>query len=148
MIALTRKCQYALRALYFLAREYGSGPISISQISAHANAPSNFLETILSELKNAGIVESRRGRRGGCYLLIPPDRVSVGSIVRVIDGPLVTLPCASESNPRPCEDCRDLGLCETRMFMQDVQETVTAILDGISLAVVRERAATVIFPQI
>src|ERR1700722_2583127 len=96
MTGLTRKCQYALRALYFLAREYGKGPILIPRISAHANAPAEFLQTILLELKNAGLLDSRRGPQGGYYLLTPPHRVTVGSVVRIIDGPLVALPCIGE----------------------------------------------------
>jgi Rrf2 family protein len=96
---LTRKCQYALRALYFLAREYGKGPILIQRISVHANAPADFLQTILLELKNAGVLESRRGPQGGYYLVTPPNLVTVGSIIRVIDGPLVTFPCVGEGRP-------------------------------------------------
>ncbi len=129
MTGLTRKCQYALRALYFLAREYGKGPVLIPRISAQANAPAEFLQTILLELKNAGILESRRGSQGGYYLLTPPNRVTVGSIVRIIDGPLVTLPCAGERATRSCTDCHDPEACQTRFLMREVHQAVTAILD-------------------
>src|ERR1700691_1125461 len=105
MTALTRKCQYALRALYFLAGEFGNGPISIPRISAHANAPTKFLETILLQLKNAGIVESRGGQKGGYLLRTPPDQVNVGSIIRAIDGHLVSLPCVDEIGVHSCRDC-------------------------------------------
>jgi Rrf2 family protein len=132
MTALTRKCQYALRAVYFLAREYGNGPILIPQISAHTSAPADFLETILLQLKNAGILDSRRGRYGGYSLLIPPERVSVGSIIRIIDGPLVNLPCVDENGSRPCKDCGDVNLCEIRFLMQNVHEAVAGILDNAS----------------
>jgi Rrf2 family protein len=132
MTALTKKCQYALRAVYFLAREFGNGPILIPRISANAGAPAEFLETILLQLKNAGILESRRGRYGGYSLLVPPDRVSVGSIIRIIDGPLVNLPCVDENGIRPCKDCGDVNLCEIRFFMHDVQEAVATILDNTS----------------
>jgi Rrf2 family protein len=126
---LTRRCRYALRALYFLALEYGNGPILIHRISAHANAPAEFLQTILLALKNAGVLESRRGSQGGYYLLIQPSQITVGSIVRIIDGPLITLPCAGERQARGCADCRDPDACRTRFMMREVHEAVTAILD-------------------
>jgi Rrf2 family protein len=132
MIALTRRCQYALRAMYFLAREYGNGPILIPRISTHAKTSADFLETILLQLKNAGILESRRGRHGGYSLLVPPDRVSVGLIIRIIDGPLVTLPCVDDRK-RACRECADINLCEIRRFMRHVQKAAIAILDGTSL---------------
>jgi Rrf2 family protein len=144
MITLTRKCQYALRALYFLATEYGKGPILIPRISAHANASADFLETILLQLKNAGILESRRGRHGGYSLLLPPDQVTVGSIIRVIDGPLVTLPCVDQKGARPCQDCGGGQFCEIRLFMHDAQEAVATILDKTSLMSASERAAAAV----
>jgi Rrf2 family protein len=141
MIALTRKCQYALRALYFLATEYGNGPVLIPRISAHANTSADFLETILLQLKNAGILESRRGRHGGYSLLLPPDQVTVGAVIRIIDGPLVTLPCVDQRGARPCQDCADVPLCEIRLFMRDAQEAVATILDKTSLMSASERTA-------
>jgi Rrf2 family protein len=131
--ALTRKCQYALRALYFLACEYGKGPILIPRISAHANAPAGFLQAILFELKHAGVLESRRGSHGGYYLRIPPNCVTVGSIIRIIDGPLVTLPCVAEKDGHPCADCHDPDTCQTRLLMRGVHEAVRAILDHTTL---------------
>jgi Rrf2 family protein len=133
MTGLTRKCQYALRALYFLAREYGKGPILIHYISAHANAPPGFLQGILFELKKAGVVESRRGTQGGYYLRKSPDQVTVGSIIRIIDGPLITLPCVGEREIHPCADCHDPDACQTRLLMRGVHEAVTAILDHTTL---------------
>ena len=134
MKALTRKCQYALRALYCLAHHYGNGPIQVSSISSLSNAPPEFLETILLELKNVGLLESRRGRRGGYALVVPPDQVSVGSVIRLMDGPLLNLPCLDEGSARPCADCREITRCETRFFMTQVHEAAAAILDKISLA--------------
>ncbi len=138
MKALTRKCQYALRALYCLSHHYGGGPIQVSSISSVSNAPPEFLEIILLELKNAGLLESRRGRRGGYALVVPPDQVFVGSVIRLMDGPLINLPCVvdqgDERNARPCADCREITRCETRHFMAQVHEAVAAILDKVSLA--------------
>ena len=130
MSGLTRKCQYALRALYFLAREYGKGPILIPHISAHANAPAGFLQSILFELKHAGILESQRGAQGGYYLRTPPERLTVGAIVRIIDGPIIMLPCVGEGDARACADCNDSAhACRTRLLMREVQHAIMAILD-------------------
>ncbi len=143
MTGLTRKCQYALRALDFLAGEYGKGPILIQHISAHANASPEFLQTILLELKNAGVVGSRRGYQGGYYLVIPPNMVTVGSIVRIIDGPLVALPCIGEQT-RPCVDCRgSADDCRMRFLMRRVNEAVAKILDHTTFSPTCKPAAAV-----
>jgi Rrf2 family protein len=102
----------------------------IHQLANEANAPPEFLQAILLELKNAGILGSRRGIRGGYRLLKPPNEVTVGAIVRILDGPLVTLPCAADSNGHRCEDCWDCDTCRTRDTMQAVRQAITAILDG------------------
>ena len=129
MTGLTRKCRYALRALHVLAREYGKGPVLIQHISVQANAPAAFLQTILLELKNVGLLESRRGPQGGYCLLTPPNRITIGSIVRVIDGPLVTLPCVGKKEAHACADCHDPDACQMRFMMSEVHEAVTAIMD-------------------
>ena len=133
MTGLTRKCQYALGALYFLAREYGNGPVLLPRICAQTHAPEEFLHTILLELKNAGLVESRRGPQGGYSLLAPPDQVTVGLVVRIIDGPLVTSPCLSQPDNRSCSRCPQPGNCLTRLLMSEVRDTVTAIMDGTTI---------------
>lgn len=131
MTTLTRKCQYALRALYFLADEYGKGPIHSPLISARVNAPSAFLQAILCELRNAGIVGSRRGPQGGFYLRVPPDRITVGSIVRIVDGPLTALPCRGEG--RCCTDCPRPDACQTQSLMRGIHEAVACVLDRTTL---------------
>ena len=131
MTTLTRKCQYALRALYFLANEYGKGPILSPRISASVNAPSTFLQAILYELKTAGLVGSRRGPQGGFYLQIPPNRITVGSIIRIIDGPLTSIPCLGEG--RVCTDCPIPDACHTQLLMRGIHETVAGILDRTTL---------------
>jgi hypothetical protein len=117
MIVLTRKCIYALRDLYFPAREYGNGLILTRRISGQANVP--------CEIPGGESRESRsRWRRNerGRY------RLMVGSIIRIIDGPLVTLPCLTKNITR-CEDCHDVHTCQTRLFMQAVQQAAEVILD-------------------
>ena len=131
MTTLTRKCQYALRALYFLASEYGRGPILTPRISGAVNAPATFLQAILNELKNAGILASQRGPQGGFYLRIPPNRITVGAIIRLIDGPVSTLPCLGDGHS--CTDCPLPGACQTQSLMRGIHDAVACILDRTTL---------------
>jgi Rrf2 family protein len=130
MTVFTRKCQYALSALYVLGREYGNGPVSTSRLAAHANTSVAFLEIILLQLRNAGLLESHRGARGGYSLLMPPDKVTIGFIARLIDGPPLSVACADEQGTCKCDDCRQGRTCELRRVMQEAQEAVAAVLDN------------------
>jgi len=133
MVKLTSKCRYALRALRVLAREYGNGTVVASRISLEANVPPEFLQLILLDLKKAGIVATQRGSNGGYRLIQEPDRVTFGAIIRIIDGPLMTLACASAENGRICEDCRSGDACQVRQIMREVQSALAAILDTTTL---------------
>jgi Rrf2 family protein len=130
MTVFTRKCQYALSALYVLGREYGNGPVSTSRLAAHANTSVAFLEIILLQLRNAGLLESHRGVRGGYSLLMPPDKVTIGFIAGLIDGPPSSVACADEQGSCKCDDCRQGRTCELQRVMQQAQEAVSAILDN------------------
>jgi Rrf2 family protein len=139
---LSRKSKYALRALYCLTREYANGPVLIARMAEQEKIPRKFLEAILVQLRNSGVVNSRKGRGGGYVLAIPPGQVTIGSIIRIIDGPLAPLPCASESAFRRCEECPDTGPCGTRRVMRQVRDAIAGILDHTTLAsVCEERAA-------
>ncbi len=129
MISLTRKCQYALRAVFYLAHQHGHGPTPITQIAAATNAPLGFLESILLQLRNAGILESRRGPYGGYVFAMAPQEVSVGAIVRTVDGPLASLACLGTPGIRKCQDCTDGENCQIRRFMQEIHDSAAAILD-------------------
>jgi Rrf2 family protein len=131
---LSKKCKYALRALYALTREYGNGPVLMSKLSHAEKLPHKFLEVILWELKQKGFVISKTGKRGGYQLAKPPSSITIGSIIRTIDGPLAPLPCASETAYRRCEECVDESRCGTRIMMRQVRDAMAAILDGTSLA--------------
>ncbi len=133
MTGLTRKCHYALRALHVLAVEYGKGPILMHHIASRANAPADFLQMILIELKKADILGSRRGAQGGYYLLKPPELLTVGSIVRLIDGPLVASPCLGQGAMSPCRDCPDSSACLTALLLREVEKAVSNIMDGANL---------------
>jgi Rrf2 family protein len=133
MRVISKKTKYALRALYALSRHYGEGPRLISQLSTDEQIPKKFLEIILLTLKNGGIVASKTGKGGGYYLSKPPATVTVGAVIRMMEGPLAPLPCASETAYRACEECVDVELCETRLIMRDVRNATSNVLDNITL---------------
>ncbi|MBC7926489.1 MAG: Rrf2 family transcriptional regulator [Bryobacteraceae bacterium] len=134
MKTLSQKCKYALRALYSLTDQYGAGPVLIASLSEKEQIPRKFLEVILWELKQRGVVDSKKGKGGGYQLAAPPDSITIGNIIRYIDGPLAPLPCASETGYRRCEECIDESKCGTRLVMRQVRDAIVAILDHTTLA--------------
>ena len=139
MRTLSRKTQYTLRALYSLARSYGTGPTLIARIAREESIPQDFLENILLNLKKQGLVESKKGKGGGYSLSRPPDHVTIGSVIRLMEGPLAPLPCASETAFRKCDECVDIRSCGTRMVMREVRDAIAGILDSTTLAQVCQR---------
>lgn len=131
---LTRKSKYALKALAVLAKEYGQGPVLISDMARREEIPRKFLEIILLELKNAGILQSKKGKGGGYSLGRPPEQIRLGSVIRVLDGPLAPLPCVSRTAYVRCRECRDERTCGIRMIMKDVRDATAQILDSTTLA--------------
>ena len=131
---LSKKGKYALRALYHLTREHGRGPVLIATLAQQESIPHKFLELILLHLKNNRLVDSKKGRNGGYFLAKEPNEITVGSIIRLIDGPLAPLPCASETAYRKCEECIDAQNCGTRIVMRRVRDAMAEILDHTTLA--------------
>lgn len=139
---LSKKTQYSLRALYALARHFGQGPVLISKLSDEEAIPKKFLELILLDLKNRGVAESKKGKGGGYFLAKSPEDITLGSVIRLIDGPLAPLPCASETAFRRCEECHDEKVCGTRIVMKDVRDAIAHILDHTTLADVCRKVDT------
>jgi Rrf2 family protein len=132
---LTQRSRYALRAMLFLAgQQMGGPPVPMNKIAAAANVPKKFLELILAELREAGFLHSHRGKAGGYCLSRRPHLISLGEIIRVIEGPLALVPCVSRTAYRPCNDCRDEATCAIRLAMARVRDETARILDGTSLA--------------
>ncbi len=141
---LSNKAKYGLRAILLLAREYGHGPVLISDMAQRENIPKKFLELILLDLKNQGVLQSKKGKGGGYLLGKAPEAISVGQVVRALDGPLAPVPCVSQTAYMKCEECVDEKTCGIRLVMKDVRDATAKILDGTSLAEVLmrvERAA-------
>lgn len=131
---LTQRSRYALRALIFIARSGGVAPVPISTIAADQKLPRKFLEAILLDLKNGGLVTSYRGKMGGYRLARPASQISFGEIIRQIEGPLALVPCVSVSAYQRCVDCFEESTCVIRKTMLEVREQTAAILDHTSLA--------------
>jgi len=143
MTTLSRKARYALRALYALANDESGGPVLIADLAEREHIPHKFLELILLELRNAGILRSKKGKGGGYALARPAREVTLGQIIRVVDGPLAPIPCVSERAYVRCEECVSEETCGTRMVMKEVRDAIAKILDGTTLADVCERVAKV-----
>jgi Rrf2 family protein len=130
---LSKKTRYAMLALTRLTREYGNGPIMISEIAKSENLPQRFLENILLELKNLGILGSRLGKSGGYYLLRPPNEIRLSEIVRHFEGTIALLACVSEKAYQPCEYCRDEKDCKIRSVFKEVRDKSYEILYNTTL---------------
>jgi Rrf2 family protein len=134
---LTNKGKYGLKAMVHLA---GLEPGALAQVQdmADTNAiPKKFLDQILSELRNAGLVFSKKGKGGGYALARRAHEISVGQIVRVLDGPLAPIQCASVTAYRPCDDCGDEKACTVRLIMVKARNAIAAVLDSHTLADMR-----------
>ena len=131
---LTRKSKYGLKAMIELARRHGTGPVLITELADHDRIPKKFLEGILLELKHRGLVHSRKGPHGGYQLARPAERISVGDVIRVLDGPLALVSCVSQTAYAPCEECVTEHDCAVRQIFQEVRDQTARILDGTTLA--------------
>ena len=131
---LSQKAKYALKALMALAACGDDELLQAAEIADQHNIPKKFLDLILLELRRHKLVDSRRGKKGGYLLGKPAETIMIGDIVRVIDGPLAPIPCASVTAYRRCADCRDERACEVRRLMREVRDAAAAILDHKSLA--------------
>jgi len=131
---LSQKAKYALRALLMLAERPVGEPLLIADIAERENLPRKFLELILLDLKHHGLLHSRRGKNGGYALARPPSEISFGQVVRIIDGPLAAVLCASQTAYRRCDDCRDEASCAIRKAFRRVRDATAAILDNHTLA--------------
>jgi Rrf2 family protein len=137
---LSQKSKYALKAMVVLAREHGHGPLLISDIAARERIPRRFLELILLELKNGGVLHSRKGKGGGYLLSKSPGNITVGQVLRILEGPLAPLPCVSRTAYQKCEECVDERTCGVRILMKDVRDATAAILDSTTLDDVLRRS--------
>jgi Rrf2 family protein len=137
---LTKKGKYGLKAMVHLAGRTPGETTLVTDIALTNDIPKKFLDTILGELRNAGFVNSKKGKGGGYTLAKPAHEIRVGHIIRVLDGPLAPIQCASKSSYRRCDDCADEKTCSVRLIMLETREAMATILDNRTLAEMRALA--------
>ncbi len=134
---ITQKMKYALKALLVLADEAAKDrpeALTIEEIARRSHTPKRFLEHILLEIRNAGVIASTRGRAGGYSLLKKPAEISISEMLRLIEGPIAPLPCLSRSAYQRCEDCKDEATCRIRKVFAEVFWSYLVIIDSLTLA--------------
>lgn len=141
---LSKKAKYALNALVYLARNNDKGPILISEISEEQHIPKKFLESILLDLRNAGILSSKKGRGGGYYLLRSPEEVNMADVIRMFEGALALLPCVTYKYYERCEECKDEETCGIRRVIKEVRDHTVNILKNNSLSDIIRREQEII----
>jgi Rrf2 family protein len=131
---ISQRARYAFKALVALARSEPGKGLNIRQLCEQEQLPRKFIEQILSSLKAAGYISSRRGRDGGYELLKPADLIHIGPLLRLVDGPIAPLPCLSRTAYRKCDDCREESLCEVRRAFDEPYAEYLAQLEKLTLA--------------
>jgi Rrf2 family protein len=131
---LTAKGKYGLKALVHLSSLPPGETAQAIDIAEANNIPKKFLDAILGELRNAGVVHSKKCPGGGYMLARPPGEIKVGLVIRTLDGPLAPIACASRTAYQPCEDCEDVNSCAVRLTMVKVRDAISDILDRLTLA--------------
>ena len=130
---ISSKGLYALEAMVRLARNYPQKPTKIHEIATQDDIPEKFLEQILLALRNGGVLKSKRGVEGGYSLAKASDDITLGEVVRLLDGPLAPIPCVSQSVYERCS-CPDEESCGLRIAMQQVRDAIATILDNYKLS--------------
>lgn len=137
---ISKKTIYAFKALIYLAGQPSGQPVLIADLARDENIPKKFLEFILLSLRKGGILQSRIGKGGGYSLALPPNRITIGAVVRILEGDLAPVPCLSTTNNARCEECQDEVTCGIRLTMIDVNNALSTVLDGLTLADMVERS--------
>jgi len=136
---LSKKTKYAINALVYLAKENSGDPIQISKIAESENIPRKFLEAILLDLRNAGLLSSKKGKTGGYYLLKTPDQINIAEVVRLFDGAIALLPCVAHKYYERCEECKDEAVCGIRDVFANVRNETVNMLKNATLSQIIER---------
>ncbi|MEO5594688.1 MAG: Rrf2 family transcriptional regulator [Chitinophagaceae bacterium] len=130
---LSKKSQYAFKALMYLAQNTDKGPVLIAEIARKKKIPLKFLENILLELKKAGVLESKKGKGGGYYFAVPPSQVPMAKVIRLLDGPIALLPCVSLNFYERCKNC-DEKSCGLHDMMVSVRDATLKVLEKRTVA--------------
>jgi len=132
---VSKRCHYALRALVDMgmAAALGHPLVRIGDLAQKENLPVKFLEQIFLQLKEAGWIDSKRGKQGGYFLAVPASEILFGDVIRLLDGALAPIPCVSRSAYEPCS-CPDEAHCGVHALMAEVHRAITEVLDRVTLA--------------
>src|SRR5215213_11455675 len=125
---LSKKAQYAFKALMYMADKKENDPILIAEISRKKRIPLKFLENILLELKRAGILDSKKGKGGGYFIKADPAKTTVAAVIRIVDGPIALLPCVSLNFYQRCKNCDERN-CGLHDIMENVRDATLAVLE-------------------
>ncbi len=131
---LSKKTKYAINALIVLAEHYNQEMLQIADIATKADVPKKFLEQILLELKKNHILDSKKGKGGGYFLRMAPEKVTLGAVIRMMSGAIALVPCASKTAYSPCDECKDESICGLKIIMIEAREATTSVLDSKSIA--------------
>ena len=130
---LSKKTQYAFKALSYLAEHSTNGPVLIAAIANEKKIPLKFLENILLELKKADLLDSKKGKGGGYYFKVAPDQITLATIMRLIEGPIALLPCVSLNFYEKCADCNEKK-CGLNKIMCQVRDNTLSVLEHKTVA--------------
>jgi Rrf2 family protein len=137
---LSKKSKYAINALLYVAKHRNEErPVLASEIAENENIPHKFLEAILLDLKNAGFLRSKRGRKGGYFLNKDPEEISLAKVMRLFDGPIALLPCVSLNYYERCDECKDEKTCGIRAVFLSIRDQTLHTLENNSMAAILER---------
>jgi Rrf2 family protein len=145
---ISKKTKYAINALVFLAREdKDHKPIQISRIAESEHIPRKFLEAILLTLKNAGYLSSKKGKEGGYYMHKKPSEINMADVMRLFDGPIAFLPCATHLYYERCEECKNEETCGIRSIFIEVRNETVELLKKATLEEIMNRSDKLVSTQ-
>ncbi len=131
IVKLSTKGRYGVKAMFDLAEHFGDGPVALKGIAERQGISEHYLEQLMAVLRKAGLVKSIRGAQGGYVLAREPANITVGDIIRVLEGPLAPTECVSEEEP---EKCKNAPTCITRTIWQKMRDSLAEVIDSITLA--------------
>jgi Rrf2 family protein len=138
---LSNKTKYALRAMLYIASRYSNTEsVLSSEVAAKESIPRKFLEMILLQLKNKGLLSSRKGKGGGYLLTREPKQISFGDVIRVFEGSMAPAPCVEPGRQAKCPECQEGTACMIRPVMRELYNATVTVLDGMNLEQANENA--------
>lgn len=140
---LTKKSKYGIKALIYLGKKYGDQPVQIMRIATEEQIPKKFLEQILLELRNAGLLYSIKGAKGGYSLNKDPKDIRLTQVIRLLDGPIALLPCVSLNFYQKCDECKSEEVCGIRDTFIGVRDAMLQILNDTSIADIIEKESSI-----